>query len=314
MHDTESDNNYRRFNSVACLDSEYDSLLEIGAGTGGFTLGLLSNTVVKHAVISDISLKLLCSCTSKLNNPSNVALITHSGVEDIFKKNTFDLIIGNYTLHHILDIKQLFGLLEKAIKNDGKIIFVEPNRLFHSAIIDVFLEVIKYYCHEARLDGDLQKLASWISEINYNLKYSGDLSALAEQEDKHMFDNNNIAEYLTNTNLSYHLHPYGNDDYGFSAAEVYLGQLKLSDYAYTLFMDAFRVRAAEHFQRLGPDYRTDSNVIILQRNSDDNVAKYNGLINPLPVTEKLPPFDFVHGFMSITINGDMINFRGWAFN
>ena len=108
----------------------YARSLEIGAGTGYFSLNLLGEGIVGEATCSDISPGML----SALNdNARRLGLRVQSALVDAerlpFADASFDLVLGHAVLHHIPDLASAFAEFERVLSPGGTVVFAgEPSR------------------------------------------------------------------------------------------------------------------------------------------------------------------------------------------
>ena len=108
----------------------YARSLEIGAGTGYFSLNLLGEGIVGEAMCSDISPGML----SALNdNARRLGLRVHSALVDAerlpFADASFDLVLGHAVLHHIPNLARAFAEFERVLSPGGTVVFAgEPSR------------------------------------------------------------------------------------------------------------------------------------------------------------------------------------------
>jgi ubiquinone/menaquinone biosynthesis C-methylase UbiE len=108
----------------------YARALEIGAGTGYFSLNLLQRGVIGSAVASDISPGMLSTLEE---NAARLGL----GVETVateaemlpFADQSFDLVFGHAVLHHLPGLDRAFGEFARVLRPGGTIAFAgEPSR------------------------------------------------------------------------------------------------------------------------------------------------------------------------------------------
>jgi ubiquinone/menaquinone biosynthesis C-methylase UbiE len=104
--------------------------LEIGAGTGYFTLNLLLAGVIDEAVATDISqgmLDELDRSAARLGVP--VATVRSDAAELPFEDDSFDLLFGHAILHHIPDLDAAFAEFRRVLRPGGTVVFCgEPSR------------------------------------------------------------------------------------------------------------------------------------------------------------------------------------------
>jgi len=104
--------------------------LEIGAGTGYFTLNLLRAGVVRSAVATDISPGMLDALQA---NAGRAGVEVETVVADAealpFEDGSFDLVLGHAVLHHIPDLDRAFAEFARVLRPGGTVFFAgEPSR------------------------------------------------------------------------------------------------------------------------------------------------------------------------------------------
>jgi ubiquinone/menaquinone biosynthesis C-methylase UbiE len=108
----------------------YARTLEIGAGTGYFTLNLLRAGLIGQATCSDISPGML---TALEDNARRLGLGVSTTVADAerlpFADASFDLVFGHAVLHHIPHLPLAFAEFERVLAPGGTLLFAgEPSR------------------------------------------------------------------------------------------------------------------------------------------------------------------------------------------
>ena len=103
--------------------------LEIGAGTGYFSLNLLQTGVVKQATCTDISPGMLATLE---HNASQLGLDVETAACDAaelpFEDESFDLVLGHAVLHHLPDLDRSFEEFARVLKPGGTLFFAgEPS-------------------------------------------------------------------------------------------------------------------------------------------------------------------------------------------
>jgi SAM-dependent methyltransferase len=104
--------------------------LEIGAGTGYFSLNLAQLGLIGRPTASDISegmLETLAQTASELGIP--VQTVRTEAEEMPFEDSTFDLVVGHAVLHHIPDLDRAFAEFRRVLRPGGTLAFCgEPSR------------------------------------------------------------------------------------------------------------------------------------------------------------------------------------------
>jgi SAM-dependent methyltransferase len=103
--------------------------LEIGAGTGYFTLHLLAAGVVRSAVATDISPGMVGVLEANAARMGLQVQTAACAAEELpFEDGAFDLVLGHAILHHIPDLELAFGEMCRVLRPGGTILFAgEPS-------------------------------------------------------------------------------------------------------------------------------------------------------------------------------------------
>jgi ubiquinone/menaquinone biosynthesis C-methylase UbiE len=104
--------------------------LEVGAGTGYFTLNLLRAGMIAEATCSDISPGMLAALRA---NAERLGLEVRTEQVDAerlpFDDESFDLVLGHAVLHHIPDLQRAFAEFSRVLAPGGTVLFAgEPSR------------------------------------------------------------------------------------------------------------------------------------------------------------------------------------------
>ena len=104
--------------------------LEIGAGTGYFTLNLLRAGVIRVAVATDISPGMLRTLESSAEELGlAVETVACEAAELPFEDASFDLVHGHAVLHHLPALDAAFRELRRVLRPGGALAFCgEPSR------------------------------------------------------------------------------------------------------------------------------------------------------------------------------------------
>jgi ubiquinone/menaquinone biosynthesis C-methylase UbiE len=104
--------------------------LEIGAGTGYFTLNLVQDGVIGAATCTDISPGMLETLE---RNAATLGLDVETAACDAaelpFDDDSFDLVLGHAVLHHLPDLDRAFAEFHRVLAPGGTLFFAgEPSR------------------------------------------------------------------------------------------------------------------------------------------------------------------------------------------
>jgi ubiquinone/menaquinone biosynthesis C-methylase UbiE len=111
-------------------DRPFGDALEIGAGTGYFSLNLLQLGLIGRATATDISPGML---TTLERSAAALGLEVETAQTDAeqlpFADESFDLVFGHAVLHHIPDLERAFSEFGRVLRPGGTIAFCgEPSR------------------------------------------------------------------------------------------------------------------------------------------------------------------------------------------
>jgi ubiquinone/menaquinone biosynthesis C-methylase UbiE len=112
------------------LDRGYERSLEIGAGTGYFTLNLLQAGVVREATCTDISPGMMRTLSANAVRLGLEVRTARADAESLpFPDQSFDLVLGHAVLHHLPDLDRAFAEFHRVLRPGGRIVFAgEPSR------------------------------------------------------------------------------------------------------------------------------------------------------------------------------------------
>ena len=108
----------------------YGRTLEIGAGTGYFSLNLVQAGVVQEAVCTDISPGMLDTLQANADRLGVEVETVASDAEALpFPDASFDFVLGHAVLHHLPDLDQAFREFLRVLRPGGTFAFAgEPSR------------------------------------------------------------------------------------------------------------------------------------------------------------------------------------------
>lgn len=109
----------------------FEHSLEIGSGTGYFTLNLMQEGIIEKATCTDISpgmLETLAQNAERLGLDVTTAPADAEGLP--FPDDSFDLVLGHAVLHHIPNLQTAFREFHRVLKPGGVFFFAgEPSRV-----------------------------------------------------------------------------------------------------------------------------------------------------------------------------------------
>jgi SAM-dependent methyltransferase len=113
------------------LDRGYERALEIGAGTGYFSLNLLQAGVVAEATCTDISPGMVSALGANAERLGLEVKAARADAESLpFADESFDLVLGHAVLHHLPNLRRAFNEFHRVLRPGGRIAFAgEPSRV-----------------------------------------------------------------------------------------------------------------------------------------------------------------------------------------
>jgi SAM-dependent methyltransferase len=113
------------------LEVGFDRSLEIGAGTGYFSLNLLQEGIVEHATCTDISPGMVATLARNADRLGVPVRAARADAESLpFADASFDLVLGHAVLHHLPNLRRAFAEFHRVLRPGGWIAFAgEPSRV-----------------------------------------------------------------------------------------------------------------------------------------------------------------------------------------
>jgi SAM-dependent methyltransferase len=113
------------------LRAGYGRGLEIGAGTGYFSLNLLQAGVLNEAICTDISPGMVATLADNARRLGLDVRAARADAESLpFASSSFDLVFGHAVLHHLPDLRRAFAEFHRVLRPGGRILFAgEPSRI-----------------------------------------------------------------------------------------------------------------------------------------------------------------------------------------
>jgi len=110
--------------------AHYARSLEIGAGTGYFTLNMLGAGLIEQATCGDISSGMLATLRANARRLGLEVQTARVDAERLpFPDASFDLVFGHAVLHHIPDLERGFAEFARVLAPGGTVLFAgEPSR------------------------------------------------------------------------------------------------------------------------------------------------------------------------------------------
>ena len=107
----------------------YEHALEIGAGTGYFSLNLMLDGTIARSTVTDIAPGMLDALNANAERLGlEVEAVACDAEELPFADETFDLVLGHAVLHHIPDLERAAAEFARVLRPGGTVVFCgEPS-------------------------------------------------------------------------------------------------------------------------------------------------------------------------------------------
>lgn len=185
---------YNAYNSNLTSDAMRElTVLELGAGTGSITIGMLSDDSTKAAIISDVSRGMLNICMKKIKSLSarRHQLVLFDANAIPFAADQISLVVGNSVLHHLESFENTLAECHRVLQPGGACIFGEPildthtlGSLFASLVIKIAGLTGRELTHKQGLI--LKAVSNRAAHKGRNL-FTKERSTLSHEEDKFQF-------------------------------------------------------------------------------------------------------------------------------
>ena len=121
----------RKLLGSKALERGFDRSLEVGAGTGYFSLNLLRAGIVRDATCTDISPGMVRTLAANAERLGLTVKSLRADAESLpFRAAGFDLVLGHAVLHHLPDLERAFSEFHRVLKPGGRVVFAgEPSRV-----------------------------------------------------------------------------------------------------------------------------------------------------------------------------------------
>ena len=115
----------------SALDRGFERSLEVGAGTGYFSLNLLRAGIVQDATCTDISPGMVRTLAANAERLGLTVKSLRADAESLpFAEASFDLVLGHAVLHHLPNLERAFSEFHRVLRPGGRIVFAgEPSRV-----------------------------------------------------------------------------------------------------------------------------------------------------------------------------------------
>lgn len=184
---------------IAASGVEPGHVLEVGAGTGVLTLGLLERAAVGRLLATDISQRFLSSVAVRaaaFETPA--AFVVCDANENHFAPETFDLVLGRSILHHLLDFDRVLAHHHAMLKPAGAAIYLEPvleGKIVLTLIAGMIVQSDERATHPVLTPDQRDRIRGLMRHQMKAKLLQNDREKLAKVEDKYIFAIDEMREF-----------------------------------------------------------------------------------------------------------------------
>lgn len=170
---------------------QYDTVVELGSGTGFFLLNLMQSGIGKRGIVTDLSSGMVAVAS---RNGRGLGLPVFGTVADAeslpFASSSVDLVVGHAVLHHVPDLDKLFTEVTRILRPGGRFVFCgEPTE--KGDVIARSLSRVTWWA--SKKITALPPLADKWAKSERELDESSREQALEAAVDIHTFDPDSLA-------------------------------------------------------------------------------------------------------------------------
>lgn len=195
------------------------SALEIGAGTGALTKGLLVHVPLSSLIVTDVAQSFLFPLMASLSDHGSsipVNAVAYDTNDRIFADACFDLIVGRSILHHLVDYDKVLADSLRLLRPGGLAVFYEPVQQGNAILalqIGLILEAHDRGWQAVLSDEEVRKLRGIKRHKTLPGWYPQDRASLAKLEDKYIYDKDEMLDLGKSLGFSRSTYvDYGIDD------------------------------------------------------------------------------------------------------
>ena len=175
----------------------YADALEIGAGTGYFSLNLVQAGVIENATATDISPGMLEALEANAKELGVKVKTVVTDAEQLpFADESFDLVFGHAVLHHIPGLARGFEEFHRVLRPGGTVVFCgEPSRYG-----DLLAAMPK---RVGLLGAPLWRRAIGAAKRDYNAEIDENGRAMEGEVDVHAFSPGDLGRFAADAGFDH---------------------------------------------------------------------------------------------------------------
>jgi len=142
------------------------SMLDVGCGTGGYSIPLAKQFAIKLTGI-DVSKEMLERARSKHSNGNWIL----GDIESIdFEENSFDVVLMSYVLHHMRDYKRTLKTVYKILKSASGLLFIvtDDHDQFYASFYHKYIPKIMEI--DLNRFPKVNELCNYLRSINFKVR------------------------------------------------------------------------------------------------------------------------------------------------
>ncbi len=168
------------------------SVLDIGSGFGNTVIPMaeiFDEAVIIATDLSENLLSMLGGHAAKICPDARIGAVCVDATRDYIRPEAFDIVVGSYILHHIIDPKDVIAAAFRALKPGGVAVWFEPFEAGFAVLRTIFEDLMA--AHDSGREGMSKELREflWRQVRDWKTRSQPDkpIDLLRRLDDKHLF-------------------------------------------------------------------------------------------------------------------------------
>jgi SAM-dependent methyltransferase len=175
--------------------------IELGCGRGETTHSIVAAQRFRSLLLVDTEMAMLQASRARiaamdpaLERP--IAYATLTGAQDAIRDAVADTVIGTFLLAEVNDVRAFLAMVHRALRPNGRAMFVVPNRRYYEAMCLAMAEaLVQRHARDGVWPEGQDVALELLAHTRRLLVHRGDQGFLAGLEVKHLFDSETLEAF-----------------------------------------------------------------------------------------------------------------------